>query len=128
MHHCIYISLTRVIAKFHFDSMFTARDTAPKASPCRNGRNENNRTATNGSICLLIMSAKYLVRAKFTVMAAKKVASALDVLTSDGLLGCDEWSDNNVFEALVTDYFTGSVDDSSEESGDDDIGISYALI
>ena len=61
---------------------------------------------------------------EFTVMAAKKVASALDVLTSDGLFGCDKWSDNNAFEVLVADYFTGSVDDSSEESEDDDIGIS----
>ena len=61
---------------------------------------------------------------EFTAVAAKKVASALDVLTSDGLFGCDEWSDNNAFEMLVADYFTGSVDDSSEESEDDDIGIS----
>ena len=61
---------------------------------------------------------------EFTAMAAKKVASALDVLTSDGLFGCDEWSDNNAFEVLVADYFAGSVDDSSEEFEDDDIGIS----
>ena len=51
----------------------------------------------------------------FTVMAARKVASALDVLTSDGLSRCDDWSDNNAFEALVTDYFTGNVNDSSED-------------
>ena len=88
-----------------------------------NGRNENNRTITNGSICLVIMSAKCLSTRDFTVMAAKKVASALDVLTSDGLFGCDDWSDNNAFEALVADYFTGSVVDSSEDSEDDDIGI-----
>ena len=39
-------------------------------------------------------------------MAAKKVASALDVLvlTSDKVHGCDAWSDNNVFEALVMDF------------------------
>ena len=37
-------------------------------------------------------------------MAAKKVASALDVLTSDEVHGCDAWSDNNVFEALVMDF------------------------
>ena len=36
-------------------------------------------------------------------------------------------SDNNAFEALIADYFTGSVDDSSEESEDDDIGISFPL-
>ena len=58
------------------------------------------------------------------VMAAKKVASALHVLTSDSLSGCDDWSDNNAFEALVTDYFTGSGYDSTEESDNDDIGIS----
>ena len=70
---------------------------------------------------------RILLRAKI-VMAAKKVASVLHVLTSDGLSGCDEWADNNAFEALVTDYFTGSGDDGSEESDDDDIGISIALI
>ena len=41
-------------------------------------------------------------------MAAKKVASALHVLTSDCFVGCVEWSDNNAFEALVADDFTGS--------------------
>ena len=65
---------------------------------------------------------------EFAVMAAKKVASALDVLTSDGVHGCDAWPDNNAFEALITDYFTGSVYDSSEESDNDDIGISLACI
>ena len=55
-------------------------------------------------------------------MAARRVASALHVLTSDGTSGCDEWSDNNAFEALVADYFTGSCDDSSEESDNDDNG------
>ena len=61
-------------------------------------------------------------------MAAKKVASAIDVLRSDGIYGCVTWSDNNAFEALVADYFTGSVYDSSEESDYDDIGISLACI
>ena len=61
-------------------------------------------------------------------MAAKKVASTLDVLTSDGTFGCNEWSDNNAFEALIADHFTRSVDDSSEESEDDNIGISFPLI
>jgi len=56
-------------------------------------------------------------------MAAKRIASALHVLTSDGTSGCDEWSDNNAFEALVADYFTGSCGDSSEESDNDDNGI-----
>ena len=41
---------------------------------------------------------------EFLSMAAKKVASTLDVLTSDGTFGCDEWSDNNAFEALIADY------------------------
>ena len=61
---------------------------------------------------------------EFRVMAAKKVACVLDVLTSDGLFGCDEWSDNNAYEVLVAEYFTGSVVDSSEESEGNDIGIS----
>ena len=80
-----------------------------------------------GRFVYLILSAKYLYARGFLFMAAKKVASALDVLTSDGTFGCDEWSDNNAYEALVADYFTGSVDESSEESEDDDIGISFPL-
>ena len=80
-----------------------------------------------GRFVFLILSAKCLYAHGFLSMAAKKVASALDVLTSDGTFGCDEWSDNNAFEALIADYFTGSVDDSSEESEDDDIGISFPL-
>lgn len=58
-------------------------------------------------------------------MAAKKVASVLHVLTSDGTSNCDEWSDNNAFQALIADYFTGSGNDSSEESDNDEIGISH---
>ena len=61
-------------------------------------------------------------------MAAKKVASAIDVLTNNGIYGCDTWSDNNTFEALVADYFTGRVYYSSEESDYDDVGISLACI
>ena len=80
-----------------------------------------------GRFVFLILSAKCLYARGFLSMAAKKVASVLDVLTSDGTFGCDEWSDNNAFEALIADYFTGSVDDSSEESEDDDIGISFPL-
>ena len=76
----------------------------------------------------LYLERQLLSRRKFTVMAAKKVASALDVLTSDGIHGCPTWCDNNAFEVLVADYFTGNVDDSSEESDNDDIGISLAYI
>ena len=79
-----------------------------------------------GRFVFLILSAKYDLYAHgFLSMAAKKVASALDVLTSDGTFGCDEWSDNNAHETLVADYFTGSVDESSE---DDDIGISLTYL
>ena len=53
----------------------------------------------------------FIVLSTKIVMAAKKVASVLHVLTSDGLSGCDEWADNNAFEALVAEYFTGSGDD-----------------
>ena len=81
-----------------------------------------------GRFVFLILSAKCLYVHGFLSMAAMKVASALDVLTSDSTFGCDKWSDNNAFEALIADYFTGSVDDSSEESEDDDIGISFPLI
>ena len=38
------------------------------------------------------------------------------------------WSDNNALEALVADYFTESVYDSSEESDYDDISISLGCI
>ena len=61
-------------------------------------------------------------------MAAKKVASALHVLTSDGIVGCNEWLDNTAFEALIADYFTGSGDDSSEESDGDDTGNVISVI
>lgn len=61
-------------------------------------------------------------------MAARKVASALHVLTSDGHVGCDEWADNNAFEALVADYFTGNADDSSDESDNDDTGIFITFV
>ena len=65
---------------------------------------------------------------KFAVMAAKKVASAINVLTSNGIYSCDAWFDNTAFEVLIADYFTGSVFDSSEESDNDDIGIFLACI
>ena len=81
-----------------------------------------------GRSVFLILSAKCLYERGFLLMAAKKVASALDVLTSDSTFSCNGWSDNNAFEALIADYFTGSVDDSSEVSEDDDIGISFPLI
>lgn len=55
-------------------------------------------------------------------MSAKRVASALDVLTSDGLVSCEEWSDNISCAAFVADYFTTGSDDSSEESDNDDTG------
>ena len=54
-------------------------------------------------------------------MAAKEVASALSVLTSDGLERCQEWSDNCAIEVLIADYFTGSGNNTEcEESSDDD--------
>ena len=53
--------------------------------------------------------------AKVVVMAAKEVATALQVLTSDAPLSPEEWSDGGAFEALITEYFAGS-DDSDEES------------
>ena len=80
-----------------------------------------------GQFVYLILSAKYLYAHRFLSMVAKKVASALDVLTSDGTFSCDKWSDNNAYQELVADYFTGSVDESSEESEDDDIGIFFPL-
>ena len=55
-------------------------------------------------------------------MAAKEVASALSVLTSDGLeQRCQDWSDNCAIEALIADYFTGSGNNTEcEDSSDDD--------
>ena len=81
-----------------------------------------------GRFVFVILSSKCLYVCGFLLMAAKKVTSALDVLTSDGTFGCDEWSDNNAFEVLIADYFTGIVDDSSEKSEDNDIGIFFPLI
>ena len=37
-------------------------------------------------------------------MAAKKVASALDILTSDGLVSCEEQSNHISCAAFVADY------------------------
>jgi len=53
-------------------------------------------------------------------MAAKEVASALSVLTSDGFQRCQDWPDNCAIEALIEEYFTGSGNDEFEESSDDD--------
>ena len=63
IHVCTRICLTRMVAKFHFDMMFTVRDTALESTSCRNGGNENNRLVTNGSICLFILSANFFLGA-----------------------------------------------------------------
>ena len=55
---------------------------------------------------------------KLSAMAAKEVASALGVLTSDGLQCCN---DNCFVEAFIADYFTGSTDDKNSEVSDDDL-------
>ena len=55
------------------------------------------------------------------MMAAKKVASALSLLTSDGFETCQDWPDNCAAEALIAEYFTRCGNDvESEESSDDD--------
>ena len=55
-------------------------------------------------------------------MTAKEVASALSVLTSDGLECCKDWADNCFVEEFIADYFTGSPDDEvSEVSSEDDL-------
>ena len=54
-------------------------------------------------------------------MAAKEVASALALLTSNGLPSCKSWNDNCFVKAFIADYFTGSTDDeTSDVSSDDD--------
>ena len=54
-------------------------------------------------------------------MAAKEVASALSVLTSDGFQRCQDRSDNCAVEALVEEYFIESGNDLEfEESSDCD--------
>ena len=54
-------------------------------------------------------------------MAVKEVLSAFEVLTSNVPLHCQAWPDSRTFEALITDYFTGSDDDSEEsETSDSD--------
>ena len=55
-------------------------------------------------------------------MATKEVASALALLTSDGLPSCKSWNDNCFVEAFIADYFTRSTDDKTfNVSSDDDI-------
>lgn len=54
------------------------------------------------------------------VMAAKKVVTALQVLTSDAPLSCEAWPDSGAFEALITDYFAGSDDSEESETSDTD--------
>ena len=62
-------------------------------------------------------------------MAIKEVVSALRVLTSDVPLRCEAWPDSGAFEALITEYFTGSNDDCEEsETSDSDNGISLVLV
>ena len=58
---------------------------------------------------------------ELSAMAAKEVASALGVLTSDGLQCCKDWVDNCFVEAFIADYFTGSTDDENSEVSDDDL-------
>ena len=55
-------------------------------------------------------------------MAAKEVAPALGVLTSDGFFErCQEWSDNSGIEVLICDYFSRSgYNQESEESSDNE--------
>ena len=55
-------------------------------------------------------------------MAAKRVASALHILTSNGHVSCKAWSDNIVCEAFIANYFTARSDDSFKESDNDDTG------
>ena len=68
--------------------------------------------------------------AKVVVMAAKEVATALQVLTSDAPLSSEEWSDGGAFEALITEYFAGrdDSDEESETSDSDRNGISLCFI
>ena len=62
-------------------------------------------------------------------MAAKEVATALQVLTSDAPLSSEEWSDGGAFEALITEYFAGSDDSEESETSDSDHnGISLCFI
>ena len=49
-------------------------------------------------------------------MAAKKVASALHLLISDEIHSAGDWVDNYAFRALVSKYFKGSCDKTSNES------------
>ena len=67
--------------------------------------------------------------AKVVAMAAKDVATALQVLTSDAPLSSEEWSDGGAFEALITKYFAGSDDSEESETSDSDHnGISLCFI
>ena len=51
-------------------------------------------------------------------MAAKEIASALGVVTSNGFFEhCQEWSDNSGIEVLICDYFSGSDYNQDEHIG-----------
>ena len=52
--------------------------------------------------------------AKLADMAVKEVLSALKVLASDVPLHCQAWPGSRAFEALISDYFARSDDDSGD--------------
>ena len=58
--------------------------------------------------------------AQVVVMAAKEVATALQVLTRDAPFSSEEWSDGGAFEALIKEYFAGSDDSKESETSDSD--------
>ena len=69
---------------------------------------------------LLSVHLFFFTRELQGVMAAKEVASsvalALHLLTSDEIHSAKDWVDNDIFQALVSEYFTGSCDETSDES------------
>lgn len=65
---------------------------------------------------LLSVHLFFFTRELQGVMAAKEVASALHLLTSDEIHSAKDWVDNDAFQALVSEYFTGSCDETSDES------------
>ena len=70
---------------------------------------------------MLARAGTIIFEREISAMAAKEVASALALLTSDSLPSCKSWNDNCFVEAFIADYFTGSTDETSDLSSDDDL-------
>lgn len=84
------------------------------------------RTATNRSICSLLLYAAVIKREQL-IMASSNIASALTVLTGEQYTPSD-FADNCALEALVTEYFTGSDEITDNENSDNSEGVANRVL